>query len=116
MASSLFQSVRGRRNANGMLSDIESTIEDQIASLREEIGSLSQLIGKNSRRQGERVRSQATEGYEELLARGEDLLNELHRGYRRGTAEVSKTVRRHPLATVGAAAAVGLAVALLARR
>jgi len=40
----------------------------------------------------------------------------LQESYLRGANEVRNTVRRHPIATIGAAAALGLVLALLARR
>jgi ElaB/YqjD/DUF883 family membrane-anchored ribosome-binding protein len=116
VASSFLQSARSRRNGSGALQDIESTIEDQIASLRDEIAALTRVAGKSSRRQGEKVREQAAAGYDELMGRSEDLLRELQDGYLRGADEVRDTVRKHPIATVGAAAAFGLVLALLARR
>ncbi|MDM9622588.1 hypothetical protein [Rhizobium sp. S96] len=116
MASSFLHSARSRRNGNGTLHSIESTIEDQIESLRDEIAVLTQALGKSSRRQGEKVRYQAAAGYDELVGRSEDLLRELQDGYLRGTKEMRNTVRKHPIATVGAAAVFGLVVALLARR
>lgn len=114
MAYSFFQSSRNRRN--GTLNNLEASIEDQIEALREELAELTQVLGKTSRRQGEKLRSQASASYEDILGRSEDLLNELQQSYLRGASEVRNTVRRHPLATVGAAAAFGLLVAMLARR
>ncbi len=114
MAYSLFQSSRSRRN--GALHNLEASIEDQIETLREELAELTQVLGKTSRRQGEKLRSQASTSYEDILGRSEDLLNELQQNYLRGASEVRATVRRHPLATVGAAAAFGLVIAMLARR
>ncbi|KQV83711.1 hypothetical protein ASC90_18770 [Rhizobium sp. Root1220] len=116
MASSLLHPFRSRRNGNGTLHSIESTIEDQIESLRDEIAALTKVAGKQSRKHGDKIRYQAAAGYDDLLARSEDLLHELQDGYLRGADEVRNTVRRHPIATVGAAAAFGLVLALLARR
>lgn len=62
------------------------------------------------------MRDQASAGYDELMARSEDLLRELQDGYLRGANEVRDTVRKHPIATVGAALAFGLVLAFLARR
>ncbi len=115
MASSLLHPLRSNRR-NGALADIESTVEDQIETLREEIAALTKIAGKQSRKQGDKVRAQALAGYDDLIARSEDLLTELQNGYLRGTKEVRNTVRKHPIATVGAAAAFGLVLALLARR
>lgn len=116
MASSIFQTSRTRRQANGALHNLEASIEDQIESLRDELASLTQMLGKTSRRQGEKIANQASAGYEDLLGRSEDLLRELQDSYLRGAGEVRNTVRKHPLATVGAAAAFGLVIAFLARR
>ena len=116
MASSILQSVRGSRKSNGTLHSIESTVEDQIERLRDEIDALTKLAAKSSRRHSEKVRHQAAAGYDELIGRGEDLLRDLQDGYLRGANEVRHTVRKHPVATIGAAAAFGLVLALLARR
>jgi ElaB/YqjD/DUF883 family membrane-anchored ribosome-binding protein len=116
MAYSLFHSSRSRRSRNGALHNLETGIEDQIEALREELAELTHVLGKTSRHQGEKLRSQASASYEDILGRSEDLLRELQQSYLRGASEVRSTVRRHPLATVGAAAAFGLLVAMLARR
>lgn len=114
MSYSIFQSTRSRRN--GTFQNLEAGLEDQIEALRDELTELTRLVGKGSRRQGEKIRSQANAGYDELLGRSEDLLRELQEGYQRGAGEVRDTVRKHPLATIGAAAAFGLVIAFLARR
>jgi ElaB/YqjD/DUF883 family membrane-anchored ribosome-binding protein len=114
MASSILDQVRNKRNAT--FQDIEATIEDQVDSLRSEIASLTKLISKNSASQSKKIRSQAESGYEDLIARSEEILEQLQDGYSRGAKEVRDTVRRHPAATIGAAAAFGLIIALLARR
>lgn len=114
MTYSIFHSGRSRRN--GTLHNIETGIEEQIEALRDELAELTRLVGKGSRHQGDKIRSQASAGYDELLSRSEDLLRELQHGYERGATEMRETVRKHPLATIGAAAAVGLAIAFLARR
>lgn len=116
MASSILQSVRGSRKGSGTLHSIESTIEDQIEHLRDEIEALTKIAAKNSRRQSDKIRYQASAGYDELVGRSEDLLRDLQDGYLRGASEVRDTVRKHPVATIGAAAAFGLVLALLARR
>ncbi|EJZ17712.1 DUF883 family protein [Rhizobium sp. Pop5] len=114
MTYSIFHSGRSRRN--GTFQNFESGIEEQIEALRDELAELTRLVGKSSRHQGDKIRSQASTGYEELLGRSEDLLRELQHGYERSATEMRETVRKHPLATIGAAAAVGLAIAFLARR
>ena len=114
MATSLLHSLRGKRNS--ALQDIEETIEDQVENLRDEIAALTKLISKNSTSQGKKLRAQAETGYEDLLGRSEEILQQLQDGYARSAKEVRATVRRHPTATIGAAAAFGLLIALLARR
>ncbi len=114
MATSLLHPLRGKRN--GTLQDVETSIEEQIEQLRDEIASLTKLVGKSGARQGEKIHHQAEAGVEDLMGRGEDLLRELQDGYARGAREVRATVRRHPAATIGAAAAFGIVLALLARR
>ncbi len=71
MATSLLSSVRSKRN--GALHDIEATVEDQIDTLREEIAALTKMIAKS--KTTKTVRSQASAGYEDLVARSEDLLH-----------------------------------------
>jgi ElaB/YqjD/DUF883 family membrane-anchored ribosome-binding protein len=112
MATSLLHPLRSKRN--GALDDIEATIEDQIESLRDEIAALTKMMAKSKTNQN--IRNQAQAGYEDLVGRSEDLLHELQDAYTRGSREVRETVRRHPAATIGAAAAFGLVLALLARR
>lgn len=114
MANSLLHSLRGKRN--GTFSDIEDSIEDQVESLRSEIASLTKLISKNGASQGKKLRAQAETGYEDLLGRSEELMQQLQDGYARSAREVRATVRAHPAATIGTVAAVGLLIALLARR
>lgn len=105
-------SQRQRRPSN-----IEATIEDQIASLQDEIAALTKMVGKSSRKQSEKLTAQAASGYEDLVARSEDLLRDSQDGYLRGASEVRATpFARTPVATIGAAAAFGLVVALPARR
>ncbi|SEH76285.1 hypothetical protein RTCCBAU85039_2216 [Rhizobium tibeticum] len=115
VASSLLHPLRSRRNG-GTLHNIESTIEEQIETLRDDIAALTKIAGKQSRKSGDRLRYQAAASYDDLLSRSEDLIHELQEGYLRGAHEVRNTVRRHPVATIGAAAAFGLVLALLARR
>lgn len=114
MATSILQSVKAKRN--GSLNDIETSIEDQIEHLRSEIASFAKIIGENGTKQSQKVRARAETGLEDLTARGEDLLHELQKSYAKGSREVRRTVRQHPVATIGAAAAFGLAIALLLSR
>lgn len=112
MATSLLHSLRSKRNDT--LYDLEAGIEDQIASLRDEIASLAKLVGKSDA--GQKIRHRAEVGLDDLMGRSEDLLRDLQDGYTRGAREMRATVRRHPAATIGVAAAVGIVLALMARR
>ncbi|MEZ2131050.1 MULTISPECIES: hypothetical protein [unclassified Sinorhizobium] len=116
MPSSILHSIRGKRNGTSTLHDIEAGIEDQIAQLRDEIASLASLVRKNAASQRHKLRDQAETGFDELISRGEDMLRDLQDGSIRGAREMRETVRRHPAATVAAAAVVGLTLAFLARR
>lgn len=116
MPSSILHPIRGKRNGTNTLHDIEAGIEDQISQLRDEIAALTGLVKKNAASQRHRLRAQAETGFDELIGRSEDMLRDLQEGSIRGAREMRETVRRHPAATVAAAAAVGLMLALLARR
>ncbi|MBB6484107.1 YqjD family protein [Rhizobium lusitanum] len=115
MAASIFHSARSKRNGSN-LHDVEASIEDQIESLREEVAAFAKLIGESGAKQGKKLRASAETGFDDLTARGEELLHELQRGYTKGSREVRRTVRQHPVATIAAAATFGLAVALLLSR
>lgn len=115
MATSILHSARGRRNGSS-LQDVEASIEDQIESLREEVAAFAKLISENGAKHGKKLRESAEPVLDDLTVRGEELLRDLQRGYSRGSREVRRTVRQHPVATIGAAAAFGLAVALLLSR
>lgn len=115
MATSILNSVRSKRNGSS-LQDVEASIEEQIESLREEVAAFAKLIGKNGAKQGKKLRASAETGLDDLAVRGEELLHDLQRGYATGSRELRRTVRQHPVATVGAAAAFGLAFALLLSR
>jgi ElaB/YqjD/DUF883 family membrane-anchored ribosome-binding protein len=112
MATSILHTLRSKRN--GALQDIEATIEDQVEALRDEIAALTKLVAKSSTTK--KIKSQAQAGYDDLLGRSEDILSDLQDIYSRGSREMRDTVRRHPAATIGAAAAFGILIAFLARR
>lgn len=115
MATSILHSARGKRNGSS-LQDVETSVEEQIESLREEVAAFAKLISENGAKKGKKLRANAEAGFDDLAVRGEELLQDLQRGYARGSREVRRTVRQHPVATIGAAAAFGLAVALLLSR
>ncbi|MEZ2220056.1 hypothetical protein [Rhizobium sp. RCC_161_2] len=115
MATSILQSAKAKRNGSS-LHDMETSIEEQIANLRSEIAAFAKIVGESSAKQGETMRARAETGLEDLTARGEELLRELQHGYAKSSREVRRTVQQHPVATIGAAAAFGLAIALLLSR
>jgi ElaB/YqjD/DUF883 family membrane-anchored ribosome-binding protein len=115
MATSILHSAKAKRNGSS-LHDMETSIEEQIANLRSEIAAFAKIVGESSAKQGETMRARAETGLEDLTARGEELLRELQHGYAKGSREVRRTVRQHPVATIGAAAVFGLAIALLLSR
>jgi ElaB/YqjD/DUF883 family membrane-anchored ribosome-binding protein len=112
MATSILHPLRSKRN--GALQDIETTIEDQIDALRDEISTLAKIVAKSNTTK--KIKNQAQAGYDDLLGRSEDMLSDLQDIYNRGSREMRDTVRRHPAATIGAAAAFGILIAFLARR
>ncbi len=115
MAPSILQSVRGSKKSS-TLDSIEETLEDQVDALKAELATLTKAMRDQGRDQSRRARKQAEAGLDDLIRSGEDVISELRDFYGRREAQVRSTVREHPLATIGAAAAFGLFVALLARR
>jgi ElaB/YqjD/DUF883 family membrane-anchored ribosome-binding protein len=129
MATGLFS---GAKKRNGSL--LDAPIEDQISEIRDEIASLAKLLSQRGADASKDVRSRASEasrdvreraydardqaeaGLQDLLENGEALFAELRSRYSVTEKQVRHTVRQHPVATLGAAAAVGLLVAALIRR
>ena len=95
---------------------IETSIEEQVESLRDEIAALAKTIGKTAPAKEASSATRRRRAYEDLMGRSEDLLKEMQDSYLRGAREMRDTVRRHPVATIGAAAAFGVLFALIARR
>ncbi|WEZ82823.1 hypothetical protein P6U16_17765 [Rhizobium sp. 32-5/1] len=62
------------------------------------------------------VRDQAEAGLHDLLSNGEQMLSDLRARYASTEKQVRHTVKEHPLATLGAAALVGVVIASLLRR
>lgn len=129
MATGLFS---GAKKRNGSL--LDAPIEDQISEIRDEIASLAKLLSqcgadaskdvrsraseasKDVRERAYDARDQAEAGLQDLLENGEALFAELRSRYSVTEKQVRQTVRQHPVATLGAAAALGLLVAALIRR
>lgn len=129
MAPGLFS---GAKKRNGSL--LDAPIEDQISEIRDDIASLAKLLSqrgidaskdvrsrayeasKDVRGRAHDARDQAEAGLQDLLENGEALFAELRSRYSITEKQVRQTVRQHPVATLGAAAALGLLVAALIRR
>ena len=125
MAAALF-SRKSRRNVR----QEAETVEEQLSQLRADIASLARLVGRDTsegvrevkgrvrgaRRRAAGLRHDAESQVTDLIAAGEDILSDLGERYRNSGKEVRRTVREHPVATVGTALAVGFILAALFRR
>lgn len=128
MANGLFSGSSARKRV------LETPLEDQVSELRDEIASLAKVLSqigadtakdararasgtsKEVRSRAHDVRDTAEAGLHDLIANGEQLFAELRGRYASTEKQVRHTVRQHPVATLGAAAALGLLVAALIRR
>lgn len=102
------------------ISKVGDALEDQLEALRDELAALSSTLGRRVPAEARGLSREASRGFDHLVASGEDLYRLLRRAYRSNgaplTRDVTRTVRRHPLATLGAAAATAVLVAWLVRR
>jgi ElaB/YqjD/DUF883 family membrane-anchored ribosome-binding protein len=101
----------------------DAPVEDQISELRDEIASLAKLLSqrgaeasKDARAKAHDAREHAEAGLHDLIENGEQLFAELRSRYALTEKQVRHTVREHPVATLGAAAVIGLLIAALIRR
>lgn len=120
MATGLFSSSTNRKHNGG---SIDGSIEDQLREIRDDIGKLVSLIAdrgvaasEDAKAKARNVRSQAEADLQDLMASGEQMLSDLRSRYGDTEREVRRAVREHPIATIGAAAALGLILAALLRR
>ncbi|KQS76982.1 hypothetical protein ASG25_16460 [Rhizobium sp. Leaf384] len=119
MSLGLFSSSSSRKRHHLM----GSAIEDQLSDLRSDIASLANLVSKRGSKAGNLlssrasdVRGQAETGLADMVDGAEQLLSDLRHRYASTERQVRHTVREHPLATVGAIAALGIAFIALSRR
>ncbi|MCA1443890.1 hypothetical protein I6F07_27515 [Ensifer sp. IC4062] len=120
MATGLFSSSSTRKRNGG---SSETPIEDQLQEIRADIAALVGLLGErgaavsqDAKTKVKGARDRAEADLETLLASGEQLLSDLRDRYSGTERELRRAVREHPIATLSAAAAIGLAVAALLRR
>ncbi|APG85414.1 DUF883 family protein [Sinorhizobium americanum] len=120
MATGLF-SGSGSRKRNG--GAVDASIEDQLHDLREDVAQLMALIAdrgvaasREAKAKARSTRKQAESELQDLLESGEELLSDLRGRYADTEKQVRRAMREHPLATLGAAAAIGLIAAALLRR
>lgn len=120
MATGLFSSS-SRRKRNG--SAMATSVDDQLQEMRDDISRLATLIAdrgaaasQDAKSRARDVREQAEADFQDLLASGEQMLSDLRRRYADTERELRRTVREHPVATVGVAAIIGLIAAAMLRR
>lgn len=91
-------------------------VEAEIALLREDIARLAKEISQIGGRSVNTAKRAASQGVEQLKARGEAKYEDLRGSAEDIEAEVSRRVREKPLTSLAMAAGVGFLFALIARR
>ena len=91
-------------------------IEADIALLREDIARLAKDISQISERSVKTAKRAASDGVEQLRARGEAKYEDLRGSAQDLEEEVTRRVREKPLTSLAMAAGVGFLFALIARR
>ena len=127
MATALFsRNGKGRR----VVREEAETVEAQLAQLRDDIASLAKIVSRDAssgvetvkgrvrgvRGKAARIQGDAESHMHDLIAAGEEALSDLGERYRQSGREVRRTVRKHPVATLGTALAAGFVLAALLRR
>ena len=127
MATALFsRNGKGRR----VVREEAETVEAQLAQLRDDIASLAKIVSREAssgvetvkgrvrgvRGKAARIQGDAESHMHDLIAAGEEALSDLGERYRQSGREVRRTVREHPVATIGTALAAGFVLAALLRR
>lgn len=110
------------------------TIEDQIAQIRDDIAALAKIAARDASSGASRVRDKADavrgrlqdkaddlKGHaqsdiQSLISTGEDIIADISERYHNSGKEVRRTVREHPVATLGTALVAGFILAALLRR
>ena len=127
MATALFsRNGKGRR----VVREEAETVEAQLAQLRDDIASLAKIVSRDAssgvetvkgrvrgvRGKAARIQGDAESPMHDLIAAGEEALSDLGERYRQSGREVRRTVREHPVATIGTALAAGFVLAAVLRR
>lgn len=95
---------------------VRPDLEADIKQLREDVARLREEISKLGRDSYGTARRAASEGVEELRARGEAAMQGLRDNAREVEDQLMTTVREKPITSLAVAAAVGYFFALLSRR
>ncbi|MFP5076866.1 YqjD family protein [Rhizobium sp. YIM 134829] len=120
MSLGLFNGSSRSHRSHGLFG---GSVESQLSDIRDEIAELAALLAKRGnkasglvRHRAHDLRGQAESSLGDLMGTAEHVVADLRHRYGDTGREVSRTVRRHPVATLGAVAAVGLIAAALLRR
>jgi ElaB/YqjD/DUF883 family membrane-anchored ribosome-binding protein len=109
----------GPTGAKGAGNERKATTEDleaDIARLREDIAKLAKQFTAAGEHSMNAARRAATEGVDQLRARGEAAIEDFKLGARDLEAEIVANVREKPLTSLAIAAGVGYLFALISRR
>lgn len=120
MATGLFSGSTAKKHNGGSSG---TSVDEQLDEIRKDIGKLVALIAdrgiaasEEAKAKARGARAQAEADLQDLLASGERMLSELRSRYSNTQKEVGRAMREHPVATLGAAALIGLVAAALLRR
>jgi ElaB/YqjD/DUF883 family membrane-anchored ribosome-binding protein len=92
------------------------SIEAEVAELRAELARLTKEFAALGEKSAGTARRAASEGVEQLRARGEAKMAELRAGTSQMEDQIADTVREKPITSLAIAAGVGFLFALIARR
>lgn len=91
-------------------------LEADIVKLREDITKLAKQLASTGEHSVNAARRAATEGVDQLRARGEAAIEDMRTTARDLEADVVSSVREKPLTSLAIAAGVGFLLALMTRR
>ncbi len=93
-----------------------SDLEADIQLLKADIEVLTQQLARTGQHGVGAARRAATQGAEQLKAKGEEVVESLRENARDVEAQITQSVREKPVTSLAIAAGVGFLFALLARR